>query len=262
VSSVKKPIPLAACIFMPFTGCGPTPARPLSPTEKLTKIIKNVSKQQEIVKSNMIFIFEGYAEDLTAAAKKEVSETVGYTGSQYDDPHGKERRKEAVDAMFQRTKAPARLYKVNLLSGDMNGIGFRDGSNATTDAAINDVEMGGKTTDLDTNMSKPKTAGDIYRKLNKDLQDLVGKGVRQLEMYENHSRKVTEFYQQALDRRTGGVPASIRRKATGGALDTSVSINTDEYVRRSPRGMHLAGKRVQRASVYEGVDDLARGRGR
>lgn len=229
-SQPEKPALIAACIFIPFPGFPPasTPPQPLDSTEKLRKIIENVKSQQNVVKSNIMSIFEQQADALSDTARRKADRIADDSGLCGDDPLEHVKQEKAVADMVQRMRGSSKLYEERVRAEEKQKSRRKSLPEFGLDAS--EVEMSGINTTLPSN---PNTARKVYQDLSKDLRALVDTGTSQLENYDTHSKQVVSFYQSALDRR--GSNASLTSLTTHGRTGSvaSIDLNPSNSTRRT-----------------------------
>ena len=143
-----------------------------------------------------------------------------------------------------------------------------------------DIEMGGMREDLNgngrANGSRRLTETEIREKLSKALKDLVDEGVKQLEEYDTHTKRVRKQYEEALEReklRTGSLSAlTTSGPGMGASMGTSSGSGSrgilsnafiqspvdEEQIRRTSTGMPVICQARPPVGAYETFEQLAR----
>ena len=255
----QAPFSLAPSIFLPFAGFSPGDAPVLDRTQKLQKILQHLPEEQAMVRGNMMFMVKQRVEALKANARKELDELEGDYEDDSGDPKERQRARSEVDAMFQRTKIPAKKdaksEDFEVKPGDFkphhsNGI-------AIPAPADGDVVMGGTEAD-----PKPRTARMVWEGLSRDLLEVVDRAASEMEAYDRHAQETINPYRQALERRTGRhIPTPVATSVSGGILrnrneGSPIDMNA---IRRMSTGMPIVGLPAAAPNrSHEKMDEIAR----
>jgi hypothetical protein len=255
----QAPFSLAPSIFLPFTGFSPGDAPVLDRTQKLQKILQHLPEEQAMVRGNMMYMVKQRVEASKANARKELDELEGDYEDDSGDPKERQRVRSEIDAMFQRTKIPAKKdaksEDFEVKPGDFkphhsNGI-------ATPAPADGDVVMGGTEAD-----PKPRTARMVWEGLSRDLQEVVDRAASEMEAYDRHAQETINPYRQALERRTGRhIPTPVATGVGGGILrnrneGSPIDMNA---IRRMSTGMPIVGLPAAAPDrSHEKMDEITR----
>lgn len=197
------PFSLAPAVYTPFRGLddsdddGEERGEP-SYAEILTKQIKNLTKQQNIVRKNMLFLTQQRAKQLFAKGTEDLRNFEGP-----DDPPPK-----LPKGLFQ--PAPA-------------GLTLED---CEYDFAANNARLSMEHDDGGGTEMKVRTRASIRREMHHEVIKLIQQSAREMEGYDIHAAAVLETYQEEL-RRLGGNLANILQ---GGAKpSTELVVPTDHF---------------------------------
>jgi hypothetical protein len=194
----------------------------------------------------MMFLIEQQGKRLVARAKEELDHL---SGDEVDGGWEAPRAgKEELEAMIKRVRVEARKgeeYEVkkgdyDQKAGEQNG----------------DVAMGGM-----DDIPKRRSAAQIRYKLTKDLNELVRRGVREMDAYDAHAKETTKVYWEALERGKRNGKFTFGQVPRGGILKTrNEEIMVDDQVRKLSTGMPVVGLPPQDQPVrtFENLGELAR----
>lgn len=256
----QAPFSLAPSIFLPFKGFPPGDAPILDQTQKLQKIFQNLPEQQAVVRGNMMFMVEQRVENLRARAREELAEIEGDYEDDLGDPEERKRVRSEIDAMFQRTRMPA---KEGAKSEDFE-VKPRDFKPYSGNGIANpmpadsgDVAMSGTGAD-----AKPRTARMVWEGLSRDLLEVVDRAASEMVAYDRHAYQTNDVYRQSLERRTGRqVPTPVAAGVSGGILrnrnePSPINVNA---IRRMSTGMPIVGvPPAQPTRSYEKMDEIVK----
>ena len=221
-------------------------------------ILQNLPEQQALVRGNMMAMVEQRVESLRARAREELAAMEDDYEDDPGDPEERKRVRSELDAMFQRTKMPltkdAKSEDFEVKPGEF--MSYNGNGVVHSVPANGDVAMGGTETD-----PKPRTARMVWEGLSRELQEVVDRAASEMEAYDKHAHDTTEWYRQALERRTGRhVPAPVATGVTGGILrnrNEESPIDRDAFRRMSATAVSGAPA-VQPTRAYEKMDEIAR----
>jgi hypothetical protein len=202
-NKIQKPFSLAPSIFTTFHSLSAEPY-PTAPEEKLNRILQELDAQHEAVRHNMLRLLIARSKVLTQKARVELAGLEEGSEDWIED-EGRERRKEEVkksrEEMLRRARLKAqRGAKTEDYVVKPGNAGFRDDVPEKTIMDVG-VEVGGVA-------PSSRTAAEIRAKLSTALQDLVNRGVKELEAYDNHAAQSIRMYKQALGRPSGSISAA------------------------------------------------------
>lgn len=255
----QAPFALAPSIFLPFKGFEPGDAPILDQTQKLQRILQNVPEEQALVRGNMMLLVEQRVETLKANARKELDEIEGDYEDDSGDPEERKLVRSELDAMFQRTKMPAKKdaksEDFEVRPGEFkpyNGNGMFNRTPGDGDVSMVGIELD----------AKPRTARKAWEGLSRDLQEVVDRAASEMEAYDRHAQNTLNPYKQALERRTGRpVPTAVATGVNGGILrnrneQSPIDVHA---IRRASNGMPIPRTQAAQATrTYEKIDEIGR----
>ncbi|KAK0122371.1 hypothetical protein ONS95_010612 [Cadophora gregata] len=189
---VKNPTPvtnLTEAIFLPFKSFRPVPLSseaPLTPAQKLAKIIENVETQQALVKSKMVYLTEKRVNEVITNAEAELSD-MGEGTFTDDEPGEVEARRERrvqAESLMEFMGRPAK-------KGAKKGDFIRRGSPSFA-----------KQMDTPQLTSHIRHTYMVRKEASSKIRSIIMDSTAQLEAYHKLTSSTLKFYKQAQSRHT------------------------------------------------------------
>lgn len=246
---------MVPAIFVPFHGVPTDKPLPKDRDEKLRRILEDLSKHQDAVRRNMMYLVTVQKEKLLSDARHALERENAGDGSPNPETGLAKRDFELqqdIKELLESLKEPA----VRGTSG--KEYEYEDGDfdfpkNGNVEGPIDadgDAAMGG----MDGNTPQKR---NIYYELNSALQDLVMGTAAQIEMYDKHAETTKDYYRRALERHNareglgagtttgaaGATPvAPAQERRPGGILrhtNSEIRINTEALARMAQEDQTL-----------------------